>query len=188
MGETDGLLEKLFLQKTAPAPRRKRTVEDFLRSWEARTRAYRLFADRKERISEGYLPSDEPDYINDVAFGILKKSHKVLSANEVRDEHGQPHKRMGTISHIAMLYAGKYASPLSPKPSDDFAVRGIVKPKLGGRVIFWETTPELTRMPTYVRECIDELLHRKLIQPETDIYGQNEDVPVGTAEDISHNW
>lgn len=183
---THDLLGKLFME-AAPAPPKRRTLEMYRRSWMSRV-AIRKVAGF---LGEGNLPSDDPDPEHDVAFGITKKKHLFLSADQAKDEHGQPHKRKGMISHVAMLYAAGLAkTPDDPKPSDDYACRGIVKHRMDGKIIFWETTDQLTtaRLAPYVRECIDGLLQRKLITPETEVFGANEDVAVATAGDISRDW
>jgi hypothetical protein len=189
MGETEDLLGKLLLAEDVRPSPRKRTLAEYRQSWESRTRAHQRLSTQK-RLGEGYLPSDEVDYEKDVAFGITKQKRRFLSADMVTDEHGQPPKRMGTISHIGLLVAAGFAKSTDEKPGDDYACRGIVKPKLGGRVIFWETTPELTtaRLAPFVKDCIEELLKRHLIQLETEVYGANEDVAVATAEEIKRDW
>lgn len=190
MGDTDNLLGKLFISEDVRPVPRKRTLEEYRRSWESRTRAHQRLAEHKKLIGEGYLPSDEVDLEKDVAFGITKKNRQFLSADMVKDEHGNPPKRMGTISHIGLLVAAGFADSPDSKPSDDYACRGIVKPKLGGRVIFWESTPDLTtaRLAPFVKDCIEELLKRGLIKLETEVYGANEDVAVATAEEIKRDW
>lgn len=190
MGETDRLLGKLLIEEDVRPVPRKKTLEEYRRSWESRTRARQRLVDHKEKLGEGYLPSDEVDYEKDVAFGITKKNRMFLSADMVKDEHGNPPKKMGTISHLGLLIAAELADAQGSNLTDDYACRGIVKPKLGGRVIFWETTHELTtaRLAPFAKDCIEELLKRKLIELETEVYGSNEDVAVATAEEIKRDW
>lgn len=182
------LVGKLVPQPCEP---RRRTLEEFRRSWEARTRAFRKLLEAKKAVAEGYIPSDVP-HPQDVAFGVTKKKRLFLSADMVKDpETGKPHERTGGISHIMLLWAGGLAKTADdPKPDDDYAVRGIVKADLGGRVIFWEETPTLTapRYASFVKLAVEQLLKRKLIQPETEIYGSGEDVALATAEDIVREW
>lgn len=170
---------------------RRRTLEEYRRGWEARRRAFRRLVQAGEAVSEGYIPSDAP-HPKDVAFGVTRKKRLFLSADMVKDpETGKPHERTGGVSHIALLYAAGLAkTPDDPRPEDDYAVRGIVKAGLGGRIIFWEDGYALTsaRYAPFVKRAIEKLLERGLISPDAEVYGAGEDVAVAAAEEIRRDW
>jgi hypothetical protein len=183
-----GLSEKRRLIEALKIAVTRRSLSEYLASWQSRTRAFRRRKAKGLELVEGYLPSDELDAKNDVAFGVTKKSRQFLSADMITDDAGKPPRNMGTISHLGLLTAAGLAD--GEKATDEFAVRGIVKAKLNGRVIFWEDTPTLTspRYASFVKACIDNLLDRNLIKQEAEVYGADEEVAVATAEEIKRDW
>lgn len=186
--DVNRFLRRLTMPEAAPLPRTKRTIDDYRRSFESRVRAHRRLVEAGQAVDERYLPSDERDDEKDVAFGVTR-SGRFLSADMVTDEEGNPVEKMGLVSHSALLVAAGLAKDLDdPKPTDDFRVRGIVKARLGGRVIFWEGGHELLRQRAAVRDAIEQLLARKLIDDDAGIYGAGESVPVAQAFEIVQDW
>jgi hypothetical protein len=170
---------KLKLTETLKAFRGKITLNECKRSLINRLSTYnrlKLFSAVK---CESHLPSDNRDDENDVAFGITNGSI-YLDANMVTGEEAF---KKGLISHIALLIMGGLAKDENDV-SDDYAVRGIVKPKLGGIVIFWEDNDELLRKHDFVKMAISKLLSRKIIDDKTEIWGANSPVMLARAYEI----
>ena len=154
--------------------------------------AYRARFDRRMRrpaaLAEGHLPSDLRDDLRDIAFGVTEKGI-YLDASMVEAEDADIKIRRGLISHSALLVGAGLSRNLDdPKPRDDFRVRGIVKSRLGGLVIFWEGGHELLRWAPWVRTAIDNLLRRGLLRKGAAVYGAGDRVPVATAAEIARDW
>jgi hypothetical protein len=135
-------------------------------------------------LSEAFIPSDHHD-VNDVAFGVTKKGI-YLDATMIKTDEPI---NLGSISHSALLYAAGLSKSIDdPKPTDDYVVRGIVKRKLDGDVIFWEDVNELLRKREFVKIAIENLLKNGLIEDVTKIFGANDDEHLALAFDVAQGW
>lgn len=140
-------------------------------------------------IFETYVPSDNVNRDKDIAFGITK-SMDYLDTAMVTDPDGNtpPKSNMGLISHSQLLaMTGKSKNVNDPNPTDDYVVRGIVKPNLNNIVIFWENNQELLRRIPYVKQALKNLSERGLIKDTNEIWGSNEKEMLAYVFEILQN-
>jgi hypothetical protein len=141
----------------------------------------------EESNSGSMLPRLAPnDHFSkeDIAFGYLENSQCVVATDFVRPGGIE----IGYIAHISMLMELGHAKNLNdPSPQVDYVIRGIIKSDLNQDVVFWETPQDLLKTSSNfqaMRECLVQLLLRKLISPQNSVYGNGIRVSIGTVDEL----
>jgi len=156
------------------------TFKELLSDYKHELKLYSNFLNKIGKKLKSFFPSDNKSK-DDVAFGLLN-NNRFIAAVDFSDIEID----LGDVSHSLMLVGLGYSEHYDdPNPKHDYIVRGIVKKNMDNAVAFWEDSEDLLTNKRYisgVKKCLNELLKRKLITYDSEVYGTGYGKSIATVK------